>query len=441
MSIVFPKNRKEVADRIVSDIQNELPELTPSLRNSIIRSLVIGFAGVEFDIYQQIKAALIELFPDTASTLIFTERWGLFKGIDLRPATPAIGLITATGLAGTVVPQGTLFQNPSNLDYEAINQDYTIQDVSLSLSDLSRSGSTAIAVTSVEHNFASNIEVAISGADQPEYNGTFVITVVDSNTFSYLITGTPATPATGTILAESTLASIDVQSADSGNIQNLSNGQQLTLKNPIAGADDNAFVQFTAITGGQDEETIEEYRDRYLEAYRNPISNFNDADIMAVLREIPGITKSWVFDATPQPGQCEIYFIRANDEGSIFPDSNELATAKTEILKIKTAPMRDEDVFVLSPTPVNVDFVFTLLTPNSQALQAAINESLKQLFLDETNVGENLTEDAYRSAIFRTINPETGEFVQSFSLSEPVGDVTIGSGELPSLGTITYNVA
>jgi hypothetical protein len=39
----------------------------------------------------------------------------------------------------------------------------------------------------------------IAGAGETEYNGTFQITVTGANTFTYTVTGIPATPATGTI--------------------------------------------------------------------------------------------------------------------------------------------------------------------------------------------------------------------------------------------------
>ena len=65
---------------------------------------------------------------------------------------------------------------------------------------ITRSGSTAT-VTLASHGFATGDLVTIAGADQTEYNGTFTITVVTTNTFTYAVTGTPATPATGTITA------------------------------------------------------------------------------------------------------------------------------------------------------------------------------------------------------------------------------------------------
>lgn len=438
MTIIYPKNRKEVSDRINTDVQNELPELTPSLRDSVINALIIGFAGRFFDIYEQQQQAQVELFPDTATELTFARRWGLFKGIDIRPASAALGLITTNGVVNTIIPEGTLFQTTSNLDYVALTQDYIIIAVSLEADTLKQAAGVATFTTKVDHNFAANMPINITGADQSEYTGSFTIVTATARTFTYNIPGNPASPATGTPTAGTNLASIDVQSTGTGLVQNRTSGDAVTLKNPIAGVELNSHVQFEGITGGKDKETEEEYRARYLDAYANPISNSNDTDIERVLKAIPGITKVWTFDATPQPGKFETYFIRGNDN-DIFPTNPEVTEAREAILKIKPAPMRNVDVIVKSPVQVNVPFTFTALKPNSQALQTAIKESLKQLFIDETELAEDLQEDAYRAAIFQTINPETGEFVQSFALSTPTTDISIGPGQLPKLGTITFN--
>lgn len=67
-------------------------------------------------------------------------------------------------------------------------------------SSVTRSGSTATFNTTVTNALESGMSVVVSGATQTEYNGTHTITsIVDGDTFTYTVTGTPTTPATGTI--------------------------------------------------------------------------------------------------------------------------------------------------------------------------------------------------------------------------------------------------
>jgi hypothetical protein len=61
--------------------------------------------------------------------------------------------------------------------------------------------STTATVTATAHGFTTGDQVNIRGAVQTDYNGDFIVTVTDANTFTYTVSGNPATPATGTIIA------------------------------------------------------------------------------------------------------------------------------------------------------------------------------------------------------------------------------------------------
>jgi hypothetical protein len=64
---------------------------------------------------------------------------------------------------------------------------------------ITRSGATATA-NCTSHGFNAMQTVLISGADQAEYNGEFkILAITDANNFTFTVSGSPATPATGTI--------------------------------------------------------------------------------------------------------------------------------------------------------------------------------------------------------------------------------------------------
>ncbi len=65
---------------------------------------------------------------------------------------------------------------------------------------ITRSGSTAT-VTHTAHGLVTGAKVVVSGADQSEYNGVQTITVTGTNAYTYTVSGTPTTPATGTIVS------------------------------------------------------------------------------------------------------------------------------------------------------------------------------------------------------------------------------------------------
>ena len=78
MPIKYPTTRKQVVDRIKTDIKNELPDSDPFLRNSYIASVATGVGGAVYDEYLVIKVLNTEMFPDTA-TGEFADRWGSYR--------------------------------------------------------------------------------------------------------------------------------------------------------------------------------------------------------------------------------------------------------------------------------------------------------------------------------------------------------------------------
>jgi hypothetical protein len=56
------------------------------------------------------------------------------------------------------------------------------------------------------HGLTSGDDVLISGANEPEYNGTFTVVVLSPTVFTYEVSGSPATPATGTPVVETKTA-------------------------------------------------------------------------------------------------------------------------------------------------------------------------------------------------------------------------------------------
>src|SRR5882672_781113 len=62
---------------------------------------------------------------------------------------------------------------------------------------ITRASQIATVTTVSAHSLTTNSVVVMAGATQPEYNGTFIVTVTDGTHFTYTVTGAPATPATG----------------------------------------------------------------------------------------------------------------------------------------------------------------------------------------------------------------------------------------------------
>jgi uncharacterized phage protein gp47/JayE len=434
MAINYPQNPKEVVDRIKASVQSALPSSQPFIPNSTIGAIVTGLGGRAYDLYQQLKELQKQMFPDTAIDE-FLKRWGSYVNVNPNAASKSTGLMTFTGTVGTLLPASTPFVTAKGNTY-LTDSDTIIIAQSLNIVSLTRNGSLVTAATDSAHNLATGMQVIISGAVPTDYNGTYNIVVTSLTQFIYAIATTPITPATtpGTVSYNGN--SVAITSVDFGEANNLDAGAELFISTGISGIDNVARVQFGGIGGGTDAEKNDDYRKRVLFRYQNPHALFNKAETESKCKEVAGVTHVWSFPATPVPGDATFYFIRANDE-DIIPTPEEVAAVKNKLLEILPMEMETFQLHVYAPTPVPVDFTFIALTPNTTAMQDAIQANLNFFFRQGTQVGESLKSDAYRSVIYQT-RDESGAQVESFSLSSPSGDVAIGTGEIAKLGEFTF---
>ena len=77
--------------------------------------------------------------------------------------------------------------------------DFTL-GTDVSVTSITRVSTTAT-VTATAHGFTTGDQINMRGVDQSDYNGDFLVTVTGADTFTYTVSGSPATPATGTIIA------------------------------------------------------------------------------------------------------------------------------------------------------------------------------------------------------------------------------------------------
>lgn len=430
--ISFP-NLDQLKKRTRSDL-SQTTELDSTIRRSFLRSLADALASRSFDLNKTIQQLVGVLFPQTA-TGSFLRRWGNYEGLPPLEATSSSGSYTLTGNEGVSVEANTVYTSGDVI--LTLKDSVTLSTITNSIISLNRVGNTVTAITGSNHNLASGITTTISGADQSAYNGSFVVTVIDINTFTYQVSGAPSTPATGTILS-SFVGSLGILvSSDFGSSQNLEPGAIVTLSSPLPGVNTSGRVGPNGITGGTDAEQDSAYSNRILNARANPTSLFNVGQISLEARKVNGVTRVFIKPATPLAGQVEVYFLRDGDD-PINPDANEILAVKNQLLTIKPAFMNDDDLFVLSPTLVSTDFTFSDITPDTPSMRTAISNSLEVLFSESIQFETLVSEDDYRSAIKSSID-STGASLQSFTLDTPSGDISVGTSEIASLGTVTFS--
>lgn len=435
MALNLPSTASEVDQRSRVDVGREIENSNPFLRNSWLGALVSAFANRIFDFYLALEQAALEAIPDTAD--INLEQWAAIWNILRQPATAANGRVAVGGTITGTVPVDTLFVSTDGAQYRATSAGSIINQV-LAVTSITRVGTTATLTTTNDHLLASNIVIDVTGAVQTEYNviGAAII-VTGATTLTYQVTGTPATPATGTILLDADFVSIPVDSIAFGADQNQLADSPLTLQSPIADVDDTNNVDSGSLGGGTDQELDAALLIRFLDRIQNPIAHFNDDEITAVAKAVAGVTRVFVQEITPDVGQVTIYFMRDNDVSSI-PDASEVADVKAAIDAIKPANTDTLDVIVAAPDPESTDYTFSAISPDTTTMRDAITASLAAFYEERADVGVTIVEEAYNAAIFNTVDLITGQELASFTLTVPTTDITIAAGEIGILGNVTY---
>lgn len=429
MPLIRPTLR-QITDRVRADVSRLLPNLDPTVDGSFIRALVESVAI-------RINAASLllnqvskEAFPQTA-TGENLERFA--ESISRNAASGATGNIVVLGNALSVLPISSALASVEGQIYST-TATVTLSQQVASISSLSASGGVATAISS-GHALASGQDLTIQGAADPEYNGTFKISVVDGDTFTYPIEGSPNSPTSGTITGVFGGALATVVSDEEGAATNQAAGAKLTLTSPVAGITSAAIVRFDAITGGADIEDDEGLRARILE-FRSAIrGNFSPDAIVQKAKTIPGVTRVRVRRADPTPGDVTVNFVRDGDVNPI-PSAADVANVQAALVEILPATSELAALIVAAPAPVATNFAFSSISPNTDAMKSAIEASLAAFFQDDVELGTTITEDDYRSAILQTVAEDRA--LDSFSLSAPSGNITITADQIGTLGDVTF---
>lgn len=220
----------------------------------------------------------------------------------------------------------------------------------------------------------------------------------------------------------------NVTAMEAGASGNAVVGVALTLPTPIAAVQSTVTVSGDGLVGGVDVEPEDDYRERILERWRRPPHGGAAHDYIAWAKEVPGITRAWPYPNQQGPGTVTVIVVMDNKEGSIIPSPSEVAVVQEHIEAQRPVT---GDVFVVAPTPIEVDFEINI-SPNSLVVQTAIQNELADLFLRESKPGGTLLISRIREAV----SLAAGEF--DHTMVSPTANVVRDFGEISVLGTITF---
>lgn len=423
----------------------EVDDVDPTIKASFARASTVSTAACAASLQEGAVDVVKQSFYQTADD-DFLELIGDYDNTVRFDAQPSVGFGAAPGVLSTLVPQGesvTYLGNTFLTTADATVQEYT-GDIALTFS-----AGLVTAVTSIDHTLSTGLTVNISSAGQSEYNGDFVITVINSTTFTYELTAGALTPDTG--VYTSVYALLPLESSGTGSDKNAGSGAEMAIN--FTNLDGQVFVGNDGLSGGLDEENIDDYRDRVGEAHNLTPGISTPPSIVFSAKSVPGNTRIFVVrpDGTvsgtpgdpgykPDLGETVVYVIRDNDP-SIIPDAGELTATKDKIIADGQWPtfIPDDKLYVIAPTLVTQDFNFTEITPDTTTMRNAITTQLPAFFQENSDVEGTEIKLSQIDAFLQQVQDQTtGQFLQDFTYTIPAADITPAEGELYTLGTVTF---
>jgi uncharacterized phage protein gp47/JayE len=223
---------------------------------------------------------------------------------------------------------------------------------------------------------------------------------------------------------------VEARALDPGIIGNLETGQTLTVSTPPTGVPGEATV--VLMDGGVDTESDDDLRARILERIRQPPMGGAIHDFERWAKAVSGCTRAWCGPLEMGIGTVTVRVLfddlRADDDGWPRGEDLEKVTAYINTQR----PVAVKDFFVVAPVKQFIDVRIDNLTPDTAAVHAAIEDSLKEMLLNYASPGQTIFAAWKAQAIMNTAG------VISFDLTNWNDDFMQSPGHMAVLGDIVY---
>lgn len=162
---------QEIREQIVTDIEGEIGQTVPILTKAFVRVLAVAIAGVQWLCYRFGAWLLLQIFTSTSDEAQLYRR-GAQYGLAPTGATRAVLEAQATGVNGTTIPVGTLYNSSaSGLVYQVT----TAVDIAAGVATVEVECLTAGAAGNLDNGEPLTLSSTIAGIDS-------VATVTDTTT-------------------------------------------------------------------------------------------------------------------------------------------------------------------------------------------------------------------------------------------------------------------
>lgn len=220
---------------------------------------------------------------------------------------------------------------------------------------------------------------------------------------------------------------VPIRAVSAGAAGNLTGGTKLAAVSPVLGVSDEAVITSAGMTGGVNQETLEQLRAAVLRTYRILPQGGSADDYETWALEYPGVTRAWTRRNWVGPGTVAV-FIMCDGAEDPFPSPAFCAAVFDYIDKKRHAT---GELYVLSPTPKPIVYQIKLI-PDTGPVRSAVRAALKALILAEASLGVTLPRSHQDEAISAAAGEEDHQMVV------PAENVTVLRHEIATFGDILW---
>lgn len=258
--------------------------------------------------------------------------------------------------------------------------------------------------------------------------------------------------ATYTVTSEGTVSggsvTVGAVAGVAGSSGNAEVGTTFNLAVAIAGIQAGGTVS-AAFTDGIDTETDDEFRTRMLRAYQQQPQGGCEQDYVTWALQATGVTRAWALRNGFGAGTVVVYIMldKVEDAHGGFPQGTDgVAGLEDRVADTATGdqlPVADHIydlqpvtalVYVVAPVAVAVDFTISGLSGATSTVKTAIAQAITDVFFTYGSpVGDLPLALSHIDTAIAAIPGTTG-----FVITSPTANITLATGALPVLGTVTY---
>lgn len=435
----------DIYNKIKTGLFGETDGKLEAERDPFVRSISKVQSEILNDSYKVSNDSIAQTFSQTATEESFLKSIAFDRTnnkIKRKEAEFAQGRVLMVFTASENVPIGTQFITSDGQAYESTSSQ-DAQNQQASVSNLQRVSGFAIA-TIEDHEYGNNMEIVISGASGTDpFDGTHTIEVVDKDTIRYVNAGVDET-ATGTITSSFFGARVNVQSVSASLSANKTFTDNIEIVT-VFDFSESAFITFNGIVGGNDIESLTDFKSRlvkFLATPQNPgnikqheiwVEQNTDANFVNFFQSEDAIDLFLTGVVSKIDSNFDFTNFSVNELDEI---KNQFITANQLILGIESL-----NLSIVNPSFVNINISISSLTPNTLDMKSSIDLVIKE-YISLLPVKKLLSlsqlSDAKMATIATLAVDSSGNSPSFDSLSVSGTGGLDSDTKKPILGVVTY---